>query len=340
MLSVVIHRMNQRLQGFLPEGISASISVPYCQYDAKDPEGWMTVRIIKLESELAAPDLARKLTEAGLLLEENHATDTVLHLRLDDTDEAYLRKVAESVAGYLVNDWLYAYIDSHLLMRHSYLNEDEREYVALLTLHALRKASIAERTLSDWEEDLEMAALQALYRTSVTHLDIAGMMRFRAREVLNATETGTEEFVNQFLTDREYEEFVSLLRYMLESQPSTRQIVHVFCTDERMWLCDEAGALIADDDVSEAAHQVSEDGEVNVEDLAMSVLITRSPCKIVIHDITHHAPWPSFAETVERVFLERAARCNHCEACALLENGDQLPTVVRGHLFAMPDNYD
>ena len=300
----------------------------------------MTVRIIKLESELAAADIARKLTEAGLLLEQQNTADTVVLLQVLDCDEAYCAKVAESIASFLFNEWVYAYINERLSERHSYLNDDEREYVSLLTLHALRKATIGDRTMDVWEQDLTVALEQMLHKTAVMHLDLVGFMRFRARDVLSATDTGTEEFVSQFLADREYEEFVSLLRYMLESQPSTRQVVHVFCTDERMWLCDETGALISDEDVSQAAYQVSDDGEVNVEDLAMSVLITRSPCKIVIHDITHAAPWPSFSETVERVFLERATRCNHCAACILLEHGDTCPSAVDGHLLAMPDDYE
>lgn len=299
------------------------------------------MRIIKLESELAVSDLARSLTDAGLHVEEKEplTENTSVHLRLADGDEGDISLAAQTLAKFLLNDWLYAHIDERICSRHSYLTDDERQYVALLTLHALRKADIDKQPMLHWEQVLATSTAHAL-QGPVTHLHLAGVMRFRARSVLQATDTGVEEFIAQFLADREYEEFVSLLRYMLESQPATRKIMHVFCTDDRMWLCDETGQLITDNEVTDAAHLVSNEGEVNAEDLAMSVLITNSPCKIVIHDTTHDAPWPSFAETVERVFLERAERCHDCEACDLLEHGETQHTANEKHRFAMPDDYE
>lgn len=258
-----------------------------------------------------------------------HATVTSSQRVGDVGAEAYRSRFTETLDDFLWNDWMYIHIDNRLHHRHSYLTDDEREYLTLLTLHGLRKTADAD--MADVRQSIHEGVEEAV-RTAVTEaqgqmdgfISLDAIMRFRAKAWLQSLDEGIEEVVEQFLADREYEEFVSLLRYMLESQPLSQQKIHVFCTDERVWMCDETGELISDEEVSRAAYQVSEDGEVNVEDLAMSVLITRSPCKIVIHDVTHGAPWPSFSETLERVFLERAIRCSNCSACAELEKHESL----------------
>ncbi|MCL6454400.1 MAG: putative sporulation protein YtxC [Alicyclobacillus sp.] len=275
------------------------------------------MRIVSVESEFAASGMARRLAEAGYCVSRERADARQLAISLAGD----AGPLADVLAECVWNDWLYAYIDHDVRVRFPYLDSDEREYVALLTQHALRSQEAAESEEGLWIRRIR-AELLPLLDGEPGFCNLDGVMRFRAKVLLQTAEDAAGEVVEQFLADREYEEFVSLLRYMLESRPLTQSVIHLFCTDERVWMCDEAGALIRDDAVTEAAHQVAEDGDVNVEDLAMSVLITRSPCRIVLHDVTHAAPWPSFPETVERVFLNRAVRCRNCAACRRLEQGD------------------
>lgn len=260
----------------------------------------------------------------------------------------------------MLQDWLYDFIERRTASVYSFLDAEEREYVALLTFHTLRKQREqqpdAPRILArpDWKnsngsqppevqrmndalmpEGLSTTIADAL-RESLRQqqpLSIDAVVRFRLRDPLKGVEKAVDMVVDQFLSDREYEEFVCMLRYMLDQQTPRQQVLHVFCSDERVWICDAQGSLIRDPEVTTAASVASDGEEVNAEDLAMSILITRSPCQIVIHDISRAAPWPSFSETVERVFLERAHRCMNCSTCRKLEDAQQLqPGEFGGNL--------
>ncbi|MDQ0188801.1 hypothetical protein JI721_12615 [Alicyclobacillus cycloheptanicus] len=225
-------------------------------------------------------------------------------------------QLAASVASFLLQDWLHGWIQQRMEAAYSFLDEEEREYVSLLTFHAVRKHWNDDGDLPS-QETIASLLLEALTK-SLYHdvpLNLDAFVRFRMRDAQKEIDGAIQTMVDQFLNDREYEEFVAMLRYMLDAQPRTEQTLHLFCSDERVWLCDASGELIRDAEVTTAAYTVSEGEEVNSEDLAMSILIMRSPCSIVIHDITSAAPWPSFSETVERVFLDRAARCDHCSTC-------------------------
>jgi len=293
----------------------------------------MTVRILDVQSELAVNHLARKLTETGYQVLVDPTTANRLRVWYKDEQSASFEQGLQS---YIATDWQYAFIEKRMGILHSYLTQEEREYVSLLVFHALRKEEgpIGGLSQSEWQQRLGDAIHELMEHDGPFFVD--GLVRFRLRDYLTSVDAVIHEMVEQFLTDREYEEFISMLRYMLEAQPSSRQVLHVYCSNELVWMCDEQGTLIRDSEVTKAAQQVSDDDDVNAEDLAMSILITRSPCQIVIHDQTVDAPWPTFAETVERVFLDRAKRCDGCATCNDLQsisNEDTAATSQKDRRF-------
>lgn len=298
------------------------------------------MRIIELETELASSALEQKLTEGGFVV--HPSGEGALGSKVEVVPEADLH-FAQLLTHFVFSEWLFEHIDQRMHATHPYLTDDEREYVALLTYHGLRKTEdeIAGMSAEQWQLGVLEAIEKVLDESSPPYINLDGVVRFRLRAYLGAVDTAIHEMVEQFLADREYEEFVSMLRYMLEAQPPSSQVLHVYCGDDRVWLTDETGRLVKDTEVSRAAQQASEEGNVNSEDLAMSILITRSPCSIVIHDLTHAPPWPSFAETLERVFLDRASRCRNCSTCAQLRQGEpeHRQTGVN-HQSAMPDKYE
>jgi putative sporulation protein YtxC len=298
------------------------------------------VRIAELETELAFSALVQKLTEGGFVVHLGGSPERICRVELISDDDTLLIQI---LTNFAFSEWLYEHICFRLRATHPYLSDDEREYVSLLTFHGLRKTDdrIAGKVTEEWHEAFRGAVQRVIEGCANPCLNIDGVIRFRARAYVTAAETAIHEMVEQFLADREYEEFVSMLRYMLEAQPPTTQVLHVYCGDDRIWLTDEMGNLVKDTEVSRAAQQVSDDGDVNTEDLAMSILITRSPCSIIIHDLTHAPPWPSFAETLERVFLDRAVRCTQCTTCVALRKPEETGRAAEvNHQSAMPDEYE
>ncbi len=304
-------------------------------------EGLITVPSIQLTTEHAHALLTQKLAENGF---EVHVPQSDEHVLLIEWDAVGKSGLVELLTNFILVDWCYEYIHHRVGVLHDYLTDDEREYIALLTFHALRKSEekVAGRTPREWHQFLATAVSELIVGDvdAVSAIHIDGMVRFRMREYLTLIDSGINEVLDQFLADREYEEFVSMLRYMLDAQQPSSQVLHVFCSNEQVWITDAQGDLIHDPQVTEAAVQVSEGGEVNAEDLAMSILITRAPCQIVIHDITVAAPWPSFAETVEKVFLGRAVRCHECSTCRQLEEAQNAAGISGRHKNASPDEFE
>lgn len=295
-----------------------------------DPEeGLVNVHIAEIQTTLAFPALTKKLEQAGWsLLQGTLETKVRFATNVDDANWTALSNV---LVSFVFTDWQYAFIEQKLEQTHTYLTSEELEYITLLVFYGLRKyeGRLGGSSLTEWEEILYCAFTEILIGQHI--VDIEGVIRFRMRSYLQSVEEAIHETVDQFLVDREYEEFVAMLRYILESQPLTEQVLHVFASEERVWICDAYGALVRDTEVTQAVLETTEqeNEEMNAEDLAMSILITRSPCEIVVHDLSSAAPWPSFAETLDRVFLGRAHRCGHCSTCQQL---------LQANLHVLPQN--
>ncbi|MBX6351699.1 MAG: hypothetical protein IRZ10_00075 [Thermoflavifilum sp.] len=284
------------------------------------------MRIADLTSEFATDALERKLKGGGFPVQRADSSQIRIQAGWDEGQFAALQAILRLFLG---TDWMFQYITRRVLQTAPYLGEREREYVALLALHAWRKGleDEAESGAAAWLDPVLEAATPLLWREDRVHLD--GLMRFRAREQLTRADEAVASMLEQFLADREYEEFVAMLRYMLDSQPESPQTLHVYCTDTKVWICDAAGNLVQDAEIRQAAEVASEGEAVDPEDLAMSILITRAPHVLVIHDTTTMAPWPSFVETLERVFLDRARRCPGCDNCRELRRMQAVQWLAR-----------
>ncbi|WAH38336.1 sporulation protein YtxC [Alicyclobacillus dauci] len=273
--------------------------------------------IIKVTINHAFPALIDKLSRvSGVEVKDE---DSLANALICEYHPHAIPQMSQVLTNVLFSDWLFATLEAQLQTEQRQLTNDELEYLILVFLHEVRsgEVTIAKRAYSEWI-NRSVQGLHALLNANQTIISLDGFARFRLRAFMNGLSSMMADRVGQFMIDREYEESVSMLKYMLESQPSVERELHVFCAPDRVWITDASGGLVRDSDITEIALAES-GGDLNSEDLAMSILITRSPCRIVLHDMNPDAMWPSFAETLDRVFSERVQRCDHCSTCQQLE---------------------
>lgn len=279
-------------------------------------EGLVNVKTLQLTTEYAFPAIVDHLKQVADVDMINISTELqTVTISFSDTHAV---SVSDCLTDYILGDWLSTWLISQLLQRIHPSYRDDLEHLMLMTVHEVKSGTkvVAGRSYSEWNARSKQS-IRVLLETHQT-MSIDGFVRFRLR--LFAQELGDDIYgrLQQLTLDKEYEESVSMLRFMLDSQPESQQEIHVFSSPDRVWLTDVTGCLLRDGEITEAALLESDD-DLDSEDLAMSILITRSPCKIVLHDLYPNAVWPSFSETLMRVFAERVYPCNHCSTCKQLE---------------------
>lgn len=178
-------------------------------------------------------------------------------------------------------------------------NEDK---TFLNSLFQIRRRNVIVRRLMD-------------YFDHANNIILDGFVNFRLKEYIKDLEDVVDKAVDDFLMDREYREFIRLLRYFVDIQEPKIDTVHVIVSyDDRYILLDGSKREITNECIQEYVNEISE-GEINYDDLLVSSLITFAPRKIVIH-CTGQFRNKELMETVKNVFSGRIILCQGCNLCS------------------------
>ncbi|WP_134684669.1 putative sporulation protein YtxC [Brevibacillus migulae] len=157
-----------------------------------------------------------------------------------------------------------------------------------------------------------------LYRTFFTYLlenreiHLHGFARFRLKEYQKEVREAVTSALEEYQEDKQYEEFLELLRYFISTQDTQYETVHVVPTEKHFELFDEHGSLIALEKLETMLGMM--DTPERSEDGLISALITLAPEKIVFHQTEKRQ---GVAQTVSSIFEGRVSYCSSCAHCLL-----------------------
>ncbi|MDP2873487.1 MAG: putative sporulation protein YtxC [Bacillota bacterium] len=159
-------------------------------------------------------------------------------------------------------------------------------------------------------------------------LVIEGFINFRLQRYVDHLETIVEQAVDEFMLQKEYREFILLLRHFLTAQEPRIERVHVLVSpDGGFRLLDDEGTSISDQYLEESLSQAGQK-EINRDDLLISALITIAPRRLKLHAL------PGIdndgLRTLRAVFADRVTICRGCELCGLRV---RRPYEEHEHLF-------
>lgn len=147
------------------------------------------------------------------------------------------------------------------------------------------------------------------YLDAENELNIEGFVNFRLNGYLNELNQTIERGLEIFIAEKEYNEFIRLLRYFVEIQECKIDIVHLCQSkDGRYLLYDANRNSISSEYFDELRSEILDD-TINYDDLLISTLITISPNKIMIHDIEEFKN-KELLKTIMNVFADRITTCS------------------------------
>lgn len=146
---------------------------------------------------------------------------------------------------------------------------------------------------------------------------LTGFINFRIRDYINILENIVDEAVNSYVIEKEYLEFVSLLKLYINSQDSTCKLVHLIYSNETSILLDEDKNIINPNSDFFKAKYLS-DITFSSNDYALNTLLTLLPKKIYIHLIDNYID--EFVHTLGLIFEGKVEVCTDCNICKLYKN--------------------
>ncbi|WP_158306252.1 putative sporulation protein YtxC [Paenibacillus curdlanolyticus] len=150
------------------------------------------------------------------------------------------------------------------------------------------------------------------YLQEQTELHLTGFVTFRLQNYWSELRDAAEYAVDEFVMDKQYQEFISLLKYFVDLQEPKLPLVHlVHKTGHEFMVCDERLQPLEHKPVDRIVAEMVE-YEMNVEDMVISTLVTISPKQIVIHT---RQPELQIIRTIESIFGIRVSVCVGCGSC-------------------------
>lgn len=140
-----------------------------------------------------------------------------------------------------------------------------------------------------------------------------GFVTFRIKEYIKTLDSIIDLSVNKFVVDKEYHEFIDLLKLYVNSKSSSNEEVHLIYKNKESILLDENKNLInLEDNIFEIKYL--SDISFSSNDFALSSLLSLLPKKIIIHIIDTE---DEFINTLKLIFDKKIFICTDCKICEM-----------------------
>ena len=138
-----------------------------------------------------------------------------------------------------------------------------------------------------------------------------GFVYFRLKAYLEYLDEIVDNGVNQFVIEKEYREFISLLRVYVESKVPEYNLLHLIYINGESILLDEKRNIVS---VSENIYNAKylSDISFSSNDFALNTLLCLLPRRIEIHLIDDE---DEFINTLKLIFEGRVTICKDCDIC-------------------------
>ena len=150
-------------------------------------------------------------------------------------------------------------------------------------------------------------------------LFLQAFINFCLADYINFLNNQIDIAVNKFLIDKEYLEFVNILRLYIKSESNNSNIehLHLIYKDKTSIIIDDNKNIICCNDNIKKAKYIS-DISFSSNDFALNTLLNLVPKSITLHLVDGYAD--EFINTLKLIFQERVKVCEDCDICSLYKS--------------------
>lgn len=148
-------------------------------------------------------------------------------------------------------------------------------------------------------------------------LYLKGFITFRLKKYISELEKTVDTVINDYLIEKEYSEFVSLLKFYVNTEDSKIDEVHLIYNTEKPILLDKEKNIIKTDINLLNAKYLS-DISFSSLDMVLNTLLNLIPQKIYLHLMNEEID--EFINTLQLIFENRVQICRDCNICNIYKS--------------------
>ena len=236
----------------------------------------------------------------------------IIHYKGDNLN-LFLEKISY-LLSFLVIDELEEDLLKHLITQnYFYFNHSEKNNILQFCF------DIIIENFSDFFEKKFKILHDNFYKYLIDHKSIVflGFVNFRLKDYFEILDDIVTQAVNSFIIEKEYYEFISLLKVYINSQGNNCNIIHlIYLKNESILLDENKNIINISDDIFNAKYL--SDISFSSNDYALNSLLNLLPKKLYIHLIDNYVD--EFINTLRLIFENRITLCTDCNICNLYKN--------------------
>lgn len=240
-----------------------------------------------------------------------HYKNIIIHYT-GENETLFLEKISSILSLLVIDELEETFINKIILEHYFYFDCNERKDILNLCF------DIMSNDFSDIFDKKFKLLYNVFYNFLLDNknLYLQGFTNFRLKSYFKVLDDIVAEAVNCFVVEKEYLEFVSLLKLYINSQGSSCNLVHLIYTsnEEESILLDENKEIINISHDNLNAKYLS-DISFSANDYTLNTLLTLLPKEIYIHLIDDYID--DFINTLITIFENRVHLCTDCNICNL-----------------------
>ncbi len=249
---------------------------------------------------------------AGFIFAEQESKDyTLFKIDFDQRKNFNTLEYLSTIIADVVVDHLEKkFINRIIKHKYNHFSIDERDIIEEMTVDHLNESLTPDKKLGKILRREEIIRQTIRYFNKNQDLNVEGFVRFRLKDYIDELKIAVELAVDDFIIEKEYNEFIDLLKYFVDIQePRIKQANVIKIKNGSFKILDTEGNVI-NNEYLEGYLADMFDGEVEYEDLLVSALINVAAEKIILHFKKQDTE-----ATVRKIFDERVEVCEGCNLC-------------------------
>lgn len=234
--------------------------------------------------------------------------ENVIFHYFGNSEELFYDYVSDCLKNTILKFYEAKLLSNLIEYNYFYFSELEKKQILDLCIDALSE----EDNHNIWERKNVVFYLCKEYVKENKAVILDGLVRFRLKEYMNILDSIVESCVNSYIIEKEYLEFINLLKFYIDSKTSSNTTLHlIYFNQESILLDNEKNVIKFDSDISNAKYL--SDITFSSNDYCLNTLLNILPKKLYIHLLDEKED--EFISTLKTIFGKRVIICIDCKMC-------------------------
>ena len=233
----------------------------------------------------------------------NYNNNTIeIKISVKDTNDETVSEISKEITDILIQIIKEVILKEYIQKSYENKYKKEIEKIYLKSLDIFKKKDLLLREIIFYRINN--------YILNNDYIDIDGFVKFRVKELMGYIDNICECALEEFLIEKDYDEFIGVLRYFINVQQSKIDTLKVYIRkDNSFILYDEDDNIIENENDEELISMFMKEN-LNYEDFLISTLLSLCPNHIIIYDSLNTNTSREIIDTIKAIFEEKVEEKN------------------------------